>query len=336
MYTYRYYCIKVRLFLVLVAVTTAVFSLPDIGFAVNGQTCSACPGCTQTARVYVGFPLTLSTSLTCPAGYSVQVTVFNILSDDGSKFIVQTGPTSDSTIIYPALSSSTSSPCFYPVIGPGINTAASSISVIVSCKNIGFPCPIHYYYAGICVSANPPPPVVPSLCASVQCGSFGVCNTATGGCICNSGYSGTLCTIPPVPGKCNCHCCIGGNCVTSATGDSCSAGSTNCDAVCINNFPSYCPAPGVSGTLSTICASGSTSSSSSQSSNSDSGGLSSGTIAGIVIAVIVGLLIVIGGGCYLCRSSQDQEKAAQHVVQMQKYQQRVYGQQLAQQRMGSV
>lgn len=95
--------------------------------------------------------------------------------------------------------------------------------------------------SGQIIPTNPPPPVIVYPCANINCGTFGKCNS--GICMCNNGYSGNNCEIPPVV-KCDKNCkvlnrntCeidnICGKCKTGFIGSD--IGNTLCPISCKNN-----------------------------------------------------------------------------------------------------
>jgi hypothetical protein len=166
-------------------------------------------------------------------------------------------------------------------------------------------------------------------CNAFSSPAHGRCDGNTGVCTCFTGWTGSDCGTAAVNPPPPVNLCANINCGVHGT---CTGGICNCNA-------------GYSGTTCEFSTNSNTPpANNNQNSNNGpaavalSNSLSSGEIAGVVVGVLVGTVLI--GFCvyFSYRYFQREEQAHKHTVkiqEMQQYQQRMAGQQLAQSRIGA-
>lgn len=174
-----------RLSPTIVAAGVALMLLLAVAPSPASAACTTCPNCVPSPALPGGKSYTW-TSTGCTAGYPIIESMY-ISAESAMPFTVSTFDPADSTTIYSA-GTSTTTLCFEAssttssVIG-----GAKHVSVKISCEAPSplLACSLYMAITTKCQAAD--------LCADVDCGDNGDCDSDTGSCTCDSGYSGTTC-----------------------------------------------------------------------------------------------------------------------------------------------
>lgn len=154
--------------------------------------CSECPNCVL-APLMAGTKTWTWTSGSCATGYPVIESMY-ISASTAMPFTVSTFDPADTSTVYSGGTTTTSTTCFEAsstttsVIG-----GSKHVSVEVSC-NAPTTNVLCVLYFGVTTKCE-----VAAICADVDCGDNGACDSTTGTCTCDTGYYGSTCSLTSDP-----------------------------------------------------------------------------------------------------------------------------------------
>lgn len=108
----------------------------------------------DTCDSYYYIYSSLTVTVTCPSGYSVQVDDLRAKSRDGSIFTLTTYVDSAHTTYIPLLSTGSSSVTCFNYYGSTVNTGYDAIYVVIRNKNSFYSAPIDYIVGSYCTLGN--------------------------------------------------------------------------------------------------------------------------------------------------------------------------------------